>query len=745
MQEIKKSNNLKTACLSFQQRIMGNYFFLLLAFYSGFLGCYQHKLWYLMFPLILYRFPVQKKQRQLLLVTLLFLSGICVSVNLKSKENAPLRQVSPLIFKPGDFQVKDQYFSGVATNQSGQKMRVTMKKWPHTLSSHQKLVLEGNGEELPFQEAENFGGFSAKKYYQQQGIYHQVELTKITKLKQEKSWQSLFQLRQERLLQKMQIWPEVLRSFYQGAFFRQKDDYFYQQELSYQRSGLFQIFFFSGLQFYCLLLFFQMMLLRLGVTHETTQLLLLVLSVLVMGVVGFQLTFVRLLLWRCSRYLPRELFSPLDKFSLIVFFTQLFFPYQLFQFSGQMIYLASFLFLVPLGKGQLYQKGIYPLLLAPLFWWHFFEWSPLILLFFPLLRKYYFKVFLVVLGSFGLCWVHPFFQSLFADIFQFFLNFLPQYYWVVGRPPWSLFLSFYLLAILCCLKNQGKIKFPTLAITFFFFLILANWSLFNPKGELTFVNVRQGDSILLKSPFKKEVILMDVGGKMPFGNQKTRSVASQTLIPYLKSRGIKKINKVLVSHADYDHMGDLLEVSKHFLIDEVHFQKGSTEKDLMRRTLQQLPPTTQFVTPKTGDTLPFHQGRLTFLGPEIGDGSNDASLQYLLEMFQLKILLTGDIEEKGENQFIKDFPQLKVDLLKVGHHGSKTSTTAPYLKQLQPKVAVIQRGATNQFGHPHQEVVTRLKEANIQIYDTGEVGTIRYFFSKNQFFSVETLHPVGKK
>ena len=114
------------------------------------------------------------------------------------------------------------------------------------------------------------------------------------------------------------------------------------------------------------------------------------------------------------------------------------------------------------------------------------------------------------------------------------------------------------------------------------------------------------------------------------------------------------------------------------------------------------------------------------------EASNDASVVILAEIGGKRWLFTGDLEKEGENRLIDDYKSLQVDVLKVGHHGSNTSTTPPFLNSLNPKVALISAGRNNRYGHPHQEVVDTLEKNGVIVYRTDQNGAITYSFFFNQ-------------
>jgi len=110
--------------------------------------------------------------------------------------------------------------------------------------------------------------------------------------------------------------------------------------------------------------------------------------------------------------------------------------------------------------------------------------------------------------------------------------------------------------------------------------------------------------------------------------------------------------------------------------------------------------------------------------------SNNRSIVIDAKLGNLRWLFTGDLEKEGEQRILKDFPNLKADVLKVGHHGSKTSTSEEFVQHLNPKVALVSAGQKNRYGHPHQEILELLKSYGVYIYRTDENGGVMYEFTK---------------
>ena len=229
--------------------------------------------------------------------------------------------------------------------------------------------------------------------------------------------------------------------------------------------------------------------------------------------------------------------------------------------------------------------------------------------------------------------------------------------------------------------------------------------------EIYFIDVGQGDSTLIVTPNNKK-ILIDGGGSHSY------DVGKNTLIPYLLDRKINKLDYVIISHFDQDHVGGILSILKEMKVEKVVIGKqgGISEQynyfcEIIKK--KQI----QVVIVQKGDILSVDKDvKIRVLFPRsdlIQDNIlNNNSLVFKLEYEAFKILFTGDIEEEAEEQLLKLYKngELKADILKVAHHGSKTSSTEKFIKVLNSKIALIGVGQNNKFGHPNSTVINKFDE-----------------------------------
>lgn len=238
-----------------------------------------------------------------------------------------------------------------------------------------------------------------------------------------------------------------------------------------------------------------------------------------------------------------------------------------------------------------------------------------------------------------------------------------------------------------------------------------------PSGQLAvhFIDVGQGDAILIQTP--QQNILIDAGDR---GN---------TIVNYLKTQGVTSLDLVIGTHPHADHIGGIINVLQSFPVKEVidpgvvHTSK--TFEDYLTLIDEK---NINFTEGRTGITRDLGSGaKMEILHPSSPSSShlNDASIVAKVTFGQVSFMLTGDAEQASEGQILlQSQVQPTSTILKVGHHGSRTSTTTAFLKAVNPKVAVIMVGKGNTYGHPHEETLQKLADAGVDIYRTDIHGTI---------------------
>jgi len=241
--------------------------------------------------------------------------------------------------------------------------------------------------------------------------------------------------------------------------------------------------------------------------------------------------------------------------------------------------------------------------------------------------------------------------------------------------------------------------------------------------RIDFLDVGQGDSVLVTMP-DGTTLLVDAGGNTM---DSTRRIGETVVSEYLWWRGLSEIDYVLATHADADHIDGLNDVLKNFTVRSALIARRPVDDPEFAKFSQTLARTnTPSETIEAGDVIQFGDVIVNVFWPPAGGekSTNNNSVVLRIQYGERSILLTGDIEQATERALIASQQQLHADVIKVPHHGSKTSSTEAFVAATNPPFAIISVGRTSRFGHPHKEVVERWQSSGATVLTTGKSGTI---------------------
>ncbi len=660
------------------------------------------------------------------------------------------------------FQVEDQNKNIV---QLSYKMKsASEKKQMRQLHAGVSCIFDGERKEP--QIARNFHGFNYRDYLYKQNIHFILEATYISECR--KTSLSLVQwillLRQQAILGVTEMFPEQSGAFMNALLFGDRQQMTFEVEEQYQQFGLVHLLAISGSHIVLLMVIVYFILLRSGVTREIATVCLIFFIPIYMILAGASPSVIRasitgvlmLIAFMCSIRL-----SSLDALSITAICMLIFDPYLVFNIGFQFSFVGSFALLLsaPLllesGNGvirnSIYISLISQLVSTPILLYHFGYYSPysifLNILYVPFLSLIVLPCSIIVL----ICMpIIPFLAKSFANVLSIGLNLsndflsycesLPFTRLNFGQTP-ILLVALYCVSIISVLMVwERRISKGMMFIFAGIFLFISTghyvYPYFRESGSVTFLDVGQGDAILIRLPYDQEIYLIDTGGTIRLNKEEWQrkkhefSVGNDILIPYLQKEGIKKIDKLIVTHGDADHIGAAQELLSNITVKEVVFGRKEQEAILEKAVKKQaLEKEVKISEVGEGESWRVNEAEFFVLAPTGKERSeNNASIVLWAKLGGITWLFTGDLEEEGEKGLVATYPDLRADVLKVAHHGSNTSSITPFLSAVQPNIAIISVGERNRYGHPHKEVIERFEKMGIEIWRTDKQGAISYVF-----------------
>ena len=277
-----------------------------------------------------------------------------------------------------------------------------------------------------------------------------------------------------------------------------------------------------------------------------------------------------------------------------------------------------------------------------------------------------------------------------------------------------------------------KIEFVLLFLVML--LIHKGYIYFDSNLYVYYLDVGQGDSALIRLPNNSGNILIDTGGKFSYEMEKWRekrskySIVKSSTIHFFKSFGIKKLDYLILSHGDYDHIGEAINLIDNFNVEKVIFNCGEfndLEKELIK--VLDKKKIRYYLCIKE---LNIDNNELYFLQTKEYDNENDNSNVIYAELNGYKFMFMGDAGVDKEKDILDKYNISNIDVLKVGHHGSKTSSGKVFIDGINPKYSIISVGKNNRYGHPNKEVLNNLDGS--KIYRTDQDGSIMFKIKKNK-------------
>lgn len=297
---------------------------------------------------------------------------------------------------------------------------------------------------------------------------------------------------------------------------------------------------------------------------------------------------------------------------------------------------------------------------------------------------------------------------------------------VISKPN-IIFILIYYLSLFLAIKVEKK--YIIIFVFMMFFNINSRFFIMHP--EIVFLDVGQGDCEIVILP-KGKTVMIDTGGSYYSKGE----ITNNKIIPYLNSRGINEIECLILTHGDYDHMGEAVNLVNNFKVEKVIFNCGKfneLEKDLIKVLDRKRIPYYSCIK-----ELYINENKLYFLNNKDYDNENDNSSVIYTKFNNHKFLFMGDAGVEVEQDLANKCNLKDIDFLKVGHHGSNTSSSEEFIDSINIKTSLISVGKNNRYGHPKAAVLDTLK--NSKIYRTDLDGSIKIKLNKNEY-KISTCPP----
>lgn len=504
--------------------------------------------------------------------------------------------------------------------------------------------------------------------------------------------------------------------------------------------GLSYLFSLSGMHVFYLISAFKWIFQRMRITRETTENIILIILPIYGILGGCSLSLMRSIGMAFITLISRKFFlikiTTIESWSFVLLVNLFYAPASIFDFGAQLSYLLTLILLLNKNSSAVLLGIRLTFFSIPLVLWNTYQWN-LLTIFLTVVIVPFFEWLImpcVILGS-----LIPLVSEACNTILVQSVNILTAIAnfptnIIYGKPPlfWIVFWMF--LSILLMLGKHKRIL-VALCISSYFFVFM--WIHYPLYGEIVYIDIGQGDSTLIRTPYNKSITLIDTGGKVSFQTEKWQTRHSKTngetiVANYLLSKGISSLDRLILTHQDADHVGNFPSISKLISIKRVYVPAGMEKLSSFQHRLVKSSIKQNHVYPvKIGDLI--DDPNINILHPtKEGQGTNADSVVLEYNFYGVPCLFTGDLDKDNEIALIKRLPNLQVDILKLGHHGSKTSSDESFIHALRPKYAIISAGRQNRYGHPNEETLETLRKNHIPYMLTAEKGMIKLVYKYNK-------------
>ena len=588
-------------------------------------------------------------------------------------------------------------------------------------------TLRLNGELEEAEGSKDIYSFDYKQYLKSKNVNYIIKIDKITLISKEKSFFKGI---------KCFLLKRNSNSYIKAFIFGNNKSIITDVMSSYQEIGISHLFAISGMHVGLLTLVISKLLMKLNIKEKYIFIIISLFLFFYLFITGVSPSILRAIffyLFFSINKIYNLNIKGVNIFMLIFSISLLVNPYYIHEVSFLYSYTISFSILLvgnKISNGSYFKRLFLTSLIS------FIVSFPITIYFFNqinILSVFYNMLFvpfisMIVFPLSIITYIIPFFEPIF-NVFISLMEFLAlkfnsisfsklifpslsRYYYILYIIGVIIFIYFYNKKIISVL--------PILLLALFNYL----YPVFFNQNYLMFLDVGQGDSILIHS--KDKTMLVDTGGVINYSREKwqerknEKSLTNYVTIPVLKKLGIRKIDYLVLTHGDFDHMGEALKLIKQYRVEDIYLNQGNFNL-LEKKVIKKYRHVYQI---REKEEIVLGNINIVQINKEFSD-ENDSSSILLMYYKNKKILLTGDASKKSEEYILNKYNIGKIDVLKIGHHGSKTSTSDELLEELRPSLAIISCGKNNRFNHPHKETIDKLKEYRIKYLRTDISGTIR--------------------
>ena len=624
------------------------------------------------------------------------------------------------------------------------------------VSIGEKITLQGTTQ--CFDVARNPGNFDQRLFYAKQNIYGAIWCEEVLEIAGERNWlmENLHQLKEKWKKQIYGAIGEENGTILTAMLLGEKDDMDPEMKEFYQKNGIGHVLAISGLHISFIGLGIYRLIKRTGIGYILSGLLAVVCLSLYVLMIGFSVSVLRafiMLLFRVGADMSGRVYDMITALMVAAAITVYIQPLYLVDAGFLMSYgaILGIIFMVPTLQRMLKTRrklfaGFYAslaihIMLFPIMLFFYYEFSTysmfLNLLVIPLMSVVMGFGMVGVLASTFICPLAQVFFGVCNLVLEFFEwlsrigSKLPIARIVIGQPDLWKIMVYYIVLIIFLLvfmhdrmvKSIKKMRKVFIGI----FILMLIMFTYRSKGSLTItmLDVGQGDGILLRGP-KGDTYFIDGG------SSDVSQLTKYRIEPFLKSQGVGELDYVFITHGDKDHYSGIEEmlIRQDIGVKVKHLVFPSNWKQ--DEELQQLGNLARkqgvsLLVMEAGQSIVEGDMQLVCVQPTMSDtksSGNAGSLVLALYYYDFSMLCTGDVEDDGEATLTKRVRGQTFDVLKVAHHGSKHSSSMPFLQTICPKVALISAGEANSYGHPHKETLERLQSMKCKVLTTIKNGAI---------------------